>query len=308
MYKVPILIACMLAGCVVGGDDSDTEVEGSTASFIRSDNGKSLNGISLNGISLNGVSLSGIAINSLAAAGKTVSGGALNASALNGTAITTLAVGSTWTATLSNGKTLPMRIDAASKGTGTNADVGMYAVSYQTTTGWTRMCGSNTDGTPILAIAALGTWNQQSGVLNGGSYTSSTTLFTWGCRAKTIGKCVELGYKPWAGRQTQLATCVRVLRGDYCGDGTANTLDGQQLNVYDSSGIQTDTESWDKEAEWGPNGARCLSSKGEARFVQLKLPRPWCGGLLPTTSSCGTNFSLGSTMISEYAGATYVGP
>jgi hypothetical protein len=299
----------LLAGCVLGGDDTaEPDEEGSHESLIQSDNGKSLNGVSLNGISLNGTSLNGVSLNGISLNGTTLAGVSLSGTTLNGATMTALAVGSKWTAALSNGQSLPMRVDSAAKGTGTNADVGMYGVSYQTSGGWQRLCGSNTDGTAVLALAVAGVWNQQSGVIGNGAYSTSSTQYTWACRGKTIAKCVELGYKPWTNRQTQLATCVRLLRGDYCGDGTANTVDGQQLNVYDNAGIQTDTMAWDKEAEWTQYGARCLSSKGEARFVQLKLTRPWCSGFLPTTSTCGNNFSSGAVMISEYAGAGYVAP
>jgi hypothetical protein len=300
-------------------EDVDEHV-GRDESEIQSGNGKSLNGISLNGISLNGVSLNGVSLNGVSLNGTSLNGVSLNGTSLNGTTttttttppaptatptMTTLAVGSKWTATLSNGQALPMRIDSATKGTGSNIDVGMYAVSYQTSAGWQRLCESNADGTPVLALAVPGTWNQQTGVVGGGAYTASPTQFTWACRAKTIAKCVELGYKPWTNRVPQLASCVRMLRGDYCGDGSPNTVDGQLLNVYDNVGIQADTEAWMAEAEWTPTGARCISEKKELRFSQLNLPTPSCiqSKVLKTTSTCGTTFASGATIISEYAGA-----
>ena len=49
---------------------------------------------------------------------------------------------------------------------------------------------------------------------------------------------------------------------DYFGDGRSFTVDGALLNLYDGLGIQEDTEAWSFEAEWGPEGARCVSCLG----------------------------------------------
>ena len=298
-----VSMAVWLVACV-----TDDAVHTSTDAFeIQTDNGRSLNGVSLNGISLNGISLNGLALNGICLNGRSLNGASLSGALLNGSSITSLAEGSAWSAALSNGETVAMRIDSATVGAGDAADIGMYAVSYQTTDGWQRLCGSDEDGSPTLALAVPGVWNQQSGVSGGGAYTASTTQFSWACRGKTIAKCVELGYKTWTGRTKQLTSCVRMLRGDYCGDGTPGTRDGQQLNVYDDVGVQADTLDWEKEAEWTPGGARCISSAKNARFGQLGLAIPMCVKQkeLAIVKTCGTSFSGGATLISEYAGAAY---
>lgn len=296
------LMSVMLASCV------DQEVGNVTfgvdESEIQADNGKSLNGVSLNGISLNGKSLNGISLNGISLNGKSLNGVSLKGTSLNGVSITSAARGSSWTATLSNGTTLPLRIDSASKGTGKNADVGMYAVSYNTNTGWQPLCGTNSDGTVVLAIAVAGVWNQQAGVAGGGAYSASTTQYTWACRGKTIAKCVELGYKTWTNRVPQLTSCVRMLRADYCGNGTPYTVDGQLLNVYDNVGIQVDTMNWDKEAEWTPNGARCITKIRDTRGAQLGYAKPACvkSGAVAVNDQCASSFARGAILISEYAG------
>ena len=54
--------------------------------------------------------------------------------------------------------------------------------------------------------------------------------------------------------------CVRLIRADFCGDGTPYTVNGQRVNVYDGIGIQQDTRwDWLIEAEWDEKGARCFN-------------------------------------------------
>jgi hypothetical protein len=298
MRIIGIAICLGVFGCVDYDDVSIDETEQESTA----NNGVSLNGVSLNGVSLNGVSLNGVSLNGVSLNGVSLNGVSLNGSSLNGSTINSATlVGSKWTGTLSDGTTLNLRIDTASKGTGTNSDVGMYGVSYQTSGGWQKLCGVDTTGATVLAVSVQGTWNQQQGVTGGGAYTASTTQFTWACRAKTIAKCVELGYKTWLNRTSQLTSCVRMLRGDYCGNGAPYTVDGQLLNVYDNIGVQADTQAWFLEGEWTPSGARCITAKKETRFTDTGQPIPPCIKLhtVPTTSTCGTSFGSGAVLIDE---------
>jgi hypothetical protein len=146
-----------------------------------------------------------------------------------------------------------------------------------------------------------GTWDTRSGVIGGGAYTSSTTAFTFACRATTIAKCVEMGYKTTLGRTNQLLSCVRLLRGDYCGSGATHTINGNQVNLYDGIGVQADTMAWSIEGEWTPNGARCISTKSNTRFASSSLPKPVCIGVgVPIAATCGTQgFTKGAVIIDE---------
>ncbi|HEY5936197.1 MAG TPA: ADYC domain-containing protein, partial [Kofleriaceae bacterium] len=74
--------------------------------------------------------------------------------------------------------------------------------------------------------------------------------------------------------------CVRMLRADYCGNGHSYTTNGRLVNLYDGIGIQVDTESFRLEAEWAPDGARCLTNARRAAVsVQCYTgePDPTCG-------------------------------
>ena len=291
----------LLAALLVGGCVADVGDEGEVSQEVIVPNGVSLNGVSLNGVSLNGVSLNGVSLNGVNLNGVSLTGVAIKlVTSLTSQPLTgTSNVGSKWTGTLSNGASLPMRIDSAVAGTGTNSDVWMYGVSYQVGTTWSPLCGLDpVTNAPVLAVTVPGVWNTQAGVIGGGAWSLSLTQFTFACRAKTIGKCVELGYKPWSGYSNQLQACVRLLRADICGDGTPHTVDGQTLNLYDSLGIQTDTQAWVPEAEWNTAGATCMAKKGEQRFQYLNLPVPQCA-FLKETNDCGTQFHLGSLLIDE---------
>jgi len=315
MSNLTCIVACVLAllgACVPSGDEPLRETDQTVTSL----NGISLNGISLNGISLNGISLNGISLNGISLNGTSVSGAPISAgtTTTSGTPTTTTTttttttasgpplsgsaiVGSTWTGTATNGATVALRIDGAVVGTPPNGDLWFYAVSYQTNAGWSPLCGLDSAGLPVLAVSVAGVWTATASDL--AAYSSSSTKFTLSCRAKTIAKCVELGYKTFKGYTTQLTTCVRLLRGDFCGTGQPYTVDGTLLNLYDNVGVQADTEAWAPEAEWTPSGARCVNSNNSARYLLALSKDPKCVRPIKTTS-CGTSsFANGAILIDE---------
>lgn len=69
-------------------------------------------------------------------------------------------------------------------------------------------------------------------------------------------KCDGFGYDD--SHPDHHAACVRMVRADYCGDGTSWTRDGVPINVYDSLGINTDDALWTVDAAWSPAGALCI--------------------------------------------------
>ncbi|HEV7558992.1 MAG TPA: ADYC domain-containing protein [Kofleriaceae bacterium] len=269
-----------LASCAT---DIDFE-EGQTSQDVDSNNGTSLNGTSLNGTSLNGTSLNGTSISATSSSGPPLSG--------------TGPVGSKWSGTATNGTSVNLRIDSASQGTGTNADLWFYGVSFQTSTGWQPLCGLDANNVPIQAVPVAGAWKATAA--DQAAYVTTSSQFTWGCRLKTVAKCVELGYKTWKGYSNQLQACVRLLRADYCGTGVSYTVDGTLLNLYDSVGVQKDTETWPAEAEWTPTGATCVNKNNLARYTLAVEKDPKCVKPLKTTT-CGTTFTNGAILIDELA-------
>jgi ADYC domain-containing protein len=147
------------------------------------------------------------------------------------------------------------------------------------------------------AIALPGKWDHRQGLppnpatgqLGGGSYDPTGSVFTFACEQAAVQKCAEMAhYKPWqsiAGPApstcdpadppscepvwTQsgvdaLRACVRLVRGDFCGDGTPLTFDGTLIDGndnYPNAGIEPDTPDhpdWPVEAGWTPAGASCV--------------------------------------------------
>ncbi len=290
MSRTLVLLASgFFCGCIASDDITATDNQPTLTPNGVSPNGITLNGVSPNGITLNGVSPNGVSPNG------TAIGIATEGAPLSGTSI----VGSTWPAHLSNGAAVILRIDAVMQGTGANADVWSYRLSVSADGTWRPLC-LDPGGTAIFADSVPGTWNYAQGVPGGGSYQAATSNFTLACRGSAIAKCVELGYKPWTGNQTELAACVRALRGDYCGNGTPYTVDGTVVNIYDADGIQLDGLAWDAEAEWTPDGATCVSKKKETRFSQVTALKPACyPDTLKAKKTCGTGFTSGAAIITE---------
>jgi hypothetical protein len=300
--KRPWTLACTLfAALALGCGVEPSADDGSDTEELVAPNGVSLNGVSLNGVSLNGVSLNGVSLNGVSLNGVSLNGtqltGVKTGQAVSGSAF----VGTLWTGTLSNGSAMTLRIDSATTGAAPNTDVWMYGVSYQTSAGWAPLCGSSS----VLTIPVKGTWNYGQGVVGGGSYTADATKVTFGCRGTAIAKCVEWGYKPWktvgtTSLQNHHVACTRMVRGDYCGNGTPGTVNGTPIDIYDGLGIQLDTEGWDVDAEWTPAGARCVSKKKYTRATLSGEKIPVCLSALKT-DTCGdvTHFATGTLLVDE---------
>jgi hypothetical protein len=294
MRHLLLILTAALGACIAPVDDSDESDLGQVDQGIDSLNGTSLNGTSLNGTSLNGTSLNGTSLNGTSLNGTSLSGTSIIANSTTGTPISgTAAVGSTWNGTASNGAAVKLRIDSVLQGTAPNADLWFYGVSFaSTSTTWAPLCGLDASSVPIKAVTVAGVWDTT------GTYKTSSTSFTFACRTKTVAKCVELGYKTFKGYANQLASCVRLLRADYCGTGVSNTVDGTLLNLYDNVGVQFDTELWFPEAEWTPTGARCVNSNVSARYLLTGAGKPGCVNK-ELSLTCGLSFLKGAVLIDE---------
>jgi ADYC domain len=139
------------------------------------------------------------------------------------------------------------------------------------------------------AVALPGRWDNRQGVTGGGKYLVSDNAFTFACQSTAVQKCAEAAhYKPWekilgplppqcdpvvSGSCTRawtlagadaLQSCVRLVRGDFCGDGTPLTFDGTRIDGNDNYadyGIEPDVAEnpdWPIEARWNPQGATCI--------------------------------------------------
>lgn len=290
MSRVLSLIGVfMVSGCVV---DSEATLDSTEQNYL-SPNGTSTDGVAPNYLSPNGAST-----------GARLTGVSPVGTARDGTPIKISQAapwfgdltGSRWTGNVTGGTTVTLRIDDSRPGVSGRPDLWSYRVStsYDGNT-WHALCAD--DG---YAETVRGTWDRREGVAGGGAYDPSAPELTVACRGSAIPKCLEMGFTPWAGRAAELATCVRALRADYCGDGSSYTVDGTLINLYDRGGVLADDLAWIPEAEWTPAGASCVSSDHQARFEQVAHVTPWCfPTALKPKNSCGSGFSSGAVIITE---------
>ena len=259
------------------------------------------NGFNYNGVDLDPLLISALRLPGRGHAGASIVGGALVAP--HGADLT----GAELDGSLSDGTSITLRIDAVAPGDA--PDISLYTVSYRApgSDASTPLCGTDALGAPVRAIPLAGAWDGSQGTPTGGAHLDEPSVFTFACEGYALAKCVELGYAPWRTvtecrapgvcHHLPLAAfhqaCTRMLRADYCGDGTSTTRDGTTVDIWDHEGIQADTETaWPFEAEWSEGGATCLvtprhatiegSGESVLTFVHDHCPAryeaPGCGG------------------------------
>ena len=310
----------LAVGCdVPQGEDGFCECGDVEARSVQG-NGINLNGINLNGINLNGINLNGtllggddaddyVTLETIRTRGDSmeVATSWLEGSNLFVKTTTNVVLGGTqldaaklkfevrengWTKT----KTIKV-LDVEQLAPG--SDVWLYDLALKTGYGdWTPLCLDNA-GEPTQAILLKDVWSPESGARR--SSVSGTATFA--CRDAALAKCVEWGYRPWASKSGQSLrdyhqACTRLVRADYCGDGTPHTVYGTPVHVLDPIGIQTvdPTHQFEIEAEWGPNGAVCLNQ------ANMRVAGQALGCNIP---ACGTPFASGGLIQS---GKIVVGP
>jgi hypothetical protein len=222
-------------------------------------------------------------------------------------------VGAVFTATLDDGSTLPVRIDAVEERWHRDIrDVIHYYASYESDAGRQPLCGVDENGDPVGAIPLIGAWDYSEGTETGGAKIDDPRVFTFACEGFVIDKCVDAGYKPWLSlrvchgwgwwrkcEDVSLAglhqACTRMLRADFCGDGVSYTEDDILVALYDGFGIRYDSEPWELEAEWDEDGAICA---GQYRVEGMA---PSCFPDLVDDETCGdpSHFLDGALLISE---------
>jgi hypothetical protein len=308
-FSMPMLgFAVVCAGCSSGASYDAALAEVAAASTVA--NGIFCNGIFANGARLDPLPLGGLRLGGQPLLAVSVDGAILSAGLPGGPRLSgSELAGADLAGTLSGGVPVTLRIDAVSAGS--DPDVQRYAVSMAAAgAAYQPLCGLAAGGGAVLAIPLVGSWDESQGTPTGGSHVADPNVFTFACEGYALAKCAEDGYAPWRSvnecrapgdcASRSLApfhqACTRLLRADYCGDGTSTTRDGSEVDVWDQLGIQNDDQpSWALEAEWSAGGAVCVDRTRWATFpgggdvgayVRNHCPDRWqapgCGG--PTST------------------------
>jgi hypothetical protein len=139
-------------------------------------------------------------------------------------------------------------------------EIYLYTVFYRDNNQtWQNLCQAS-GNYEAKAIALQGSWDST------GAYREGKNQVTFSCASGALAKCVRFGYKPWKtlnGRSLRdyHQACVRMVRADYCGDGTAHTHEGTPINIYDRLGVQQPDVLPEMrfEAAWGVDGAEYIN-------------------------------------------------
>jgi hypothetical protein len=222
---------------------------------------------------------------------------------------------------------VPMQIMDIVVDTGNPSNPNLYYVSFIATDENDEIiasfnpCGQDDSNNEVPAIFVNGVWDPYSGDRSG-----SSIMMTMACTNAAIGKCALWGYHPWAtkreypgatpspepsdciGSNSSLCTeqalsdwhqaCTRMVRADYCGNGTPHTRNGTHINVWDNFGIQaygTPGPEYLLEAEWTQSGAKCIQ---RTRWVNAAA----AGGspdLDDVQTNCPQRLYINDTLCSE---------
>lgn len=276
---------------------------------------RDLNGRDLNGKVLDGLQVSSVSMDNVMLDGDTLSSVWLQRSRFHGITVdgkqikARKFVGAVFEATLSDGESLQIRIDAMELiKDKPNKQVFRYLVSYSGEDSPEPLCGYTEDGSPMYAIPINSRWNLAEGEPGGGARIDEDGVFTFACEEYVLAKCVLAGYKPWKtvkvcspgqGCEKILLAghhqaCTRLLKADYCGDGNSYTQNNTWVSLYDGIGIRIDSDDWLQEAEWNAEGAVCMD------LSRLPDVLPPCFDFLHS-EECGNpeHFSGGTLLISE---------
>jgi len=147
----------------------------------------------------------------------------------------------------------------------TRPGVLLYDVSVRTEpdAAWQKFCLPDPWG-QTTALVVPGHFEDGA---TGGFVPGAPGAFSLACTADPPGKCIRYGYPPWDTTPGGVdlapyhAACVRMIRADYCGDGTSHTNPGIGIQILDRIGVNRDSGAavGAFEAVWGEAGALCLA-------------------------------------------------
>lgn len=128
---------------------------------------------------------------------------------------------------------------------------------------WHKLCAPDPFGA-TTAIAVPGRFEAGPA---GSFVPGAPGSFTFACTAEANGKCIRFGYPPWSKTLGGIdlapyhAACVRMIRADYCGDGSSHTEPDTLVQMFDTAGVNRPRGVLygSFEAIWSEAGALCVA-------------------------------------------------
>lgn len=185
-----------------------------------------------------------------------------------------------------------LRIDAVDEVTTTSGPLFLHQFSIERDGAWQPYCEADAKGGHgAFPIAGRSTPD--------GDFDVQASGIEIACTSGALGKCLLMGYLPWAKAGAPTAAlyraCLRMIRADYCGDGRSWTQAGVSIDVFDHFGLQKPDPSstMPLEAAWSPQGAVCVRHVRVAALGSLEDILRNCPRLAGKTGqACGTSSAL----------------
>ena len=329
MRSTSLFVAMLVSVVGIAACDVDQLAEETPTPRAQHSNAPQLNGFTLNGNEFNGFTLNGGELNGFTLNGFTLNGDELNGFTLNGSSFSgtrvingqpqevsgTQLIGAQMTLIGSTAAYVLSFDDIRLDPQNSAGDVYLYTITVHDITHGTSGPLCLHEGVAAPAIPIANHWDLETG-----DRIDDPNTATFACRGGALAKCIDWGYRPWASstrcagdkcQQVSLAVhhqaCTRMVRADYCGDGTPHTIDGTLIDVFDdlSPKVQSRTSTgplWGVEAEWGPDGAVCIGDALRIEHLdELGIPyeTPACLGALERPD-CG---SFAAPRVGEIANA-----
>ena len=302
--KISILVlvtAPLWAGCMMEMEVPEDENIGVVYQPSQQSNDSIVNGRHMNGRHMNGEKL-----NSARRGARSVSDAAFSQTKFSGVEDGTLIEGNDFVDVefdtelddLSNVTIKIENITASGK-----PGLEFYDIKYYDNGSWYNICDNGEKAFPVH-----GRWNKTTA-----AHSDDGNWFTFACRGAALAKCVEFGYPQWGEADETYNSvtktrslrkwhqaCTRMVRADYCGDGTSHTEDGTTIDVWDALDIMTEDTNYNEpfEAEWGPNGGDCIdhtrwedsaTTTPAADYIDANCPSRWASNQTP--NNCGQSGS-----------------
>jgi hypothetical protein len=156
---------------------------------------------------------------------------------------------------------------------------------------WKNLCEPDQSGR-ALGFPLTGYWDQK------GVYHSTKDSYHITCTSSTIGKCALWGYAD-PSLNKHLQACVRMVRADYCGDGTSYTKEGIEISIQDNLNIKTSQQNpkLTFEATWNENGAVCLEKTRIPEIISLEGIQKKCPNNIEINKNCEKDFQQNKALL-----------